>query len=168
MSAESINTSNSDCDKLNFFEDLLDVHLTNDRNIFSKPGFVYIMQSESNISKIGVTSDDPINRLNTLNRSYWYIIELKYLWFCYNPHIYERFLHKQFNDYRIKGEWFRLSSEEIVGRTTDERNKYPIIRWEKFDKRGRYNRILKEAFAVYKKEQDEFLSNERLSVSSES
>lgn len=76
-------------------------------------GFVYLIQAENQLVKIGV-SINPQKRFQTLNTAS--PIELSILFSIKSDDAYtlEDKLHKRFADRHIKGEWFSLSEEDIA------------------------------------------------------
>jgi len=77
-------------------------------------GCVYIIQlGETDIYKIGF-SIDPQKRIKQLQRKS--PIPLNLLWWNFG-HDYksiEKYLHHRFREQRVQGEWFQLSTEDIL------------------------------------------------------
>lgn len=77
-------------------------------------GNVYIIQlGDTDIYKIGI-SIDPDKRLKQLQSKS--PIPLNLLWtnFGHDYKSIEKFIHYWFKDKRVRGEWFKLSSEDIL------------------------------------------------------
>jgi hypothetical protein len=78
------------------------------------PGYVYILQGDNGLYKIGST--------NRLDRRIWEVshysgvrCELYYSVETANMNELEKKLHKQFKDMRVYGEWFDLNPLELAG-----------------------------------------------------
>lgn len=77
------------------------------------PGFIYFIQGEcGGPIKIGYTTD-LLKRLKTLQTGYPDLLEVL-LAFPGKPE-YEKAIHKQFEEYRLNGEWFK-SCPEVLAR----------------------------------------------------
>ena len=79
---------------------------------FCKPGVVYVIES-SGAYKIGMTTNFA-NRLNTIKVANPNEVNVVYKVESGDPKSMESYLHKMFQDEKIKGEWFSLSNEDIV------------------------------------------------------
>lgn len=78
-----------------------------------KRGFVYLIKGDENITKIGITLGDPFRRLKELGTGSWLKYKLEYIYPAPWPTMLEKALHRCFSHFRIKNEWFSLSSREI-------------------------------------------------------
>jgi len=77
-----------------------------------RPGYVYILQSDSGLYKIGRTVD-PHNRIKTFHVKLPFVVAYT-LVIKSEAHIQlERDLHQRFGDKRKDGEWFALRSSDI-------------------------------------------------------
>jgi hypothetical protein len=77
-----------------------------------KPGYVYLIQSESGWYKIGKTSN-PENRIRTFSVKLPFRVEYICLIKSNNMDELEMELHDYFKDQRIDGEWFELSIDDV-------------------------------------------------------
>lgn len=75
-------------------------------------GFVYVVQADNGLVKIGKALDFN-NRLRTLNTMVPYDLFVCCVLDTENMSGLEAFLHREFAGCRVKGEWFRLSDEQI-------------------------------------------------------
>lgn len=81
-------------------------------NVFDKPGYVYVLQSDSGFYKIGRTVN-PHNRLKTFEVKLPFVVDYT-LVIESEAHIkLERDLHQRFSDKRKAGEWFALCPLDI-------------------------------------------------------
>lgn len=76
--------------------------------------FVYVVRC-CNYHKIGV-SDDPDKRFKSIQAHNPFEIELVkvYGYRSSDAHKIERYLHKQFNEYRVRGEWFDFGDLDVI------------------------------------------------------
>ena len=76
--------------------------------------FVYVIRC-CNYHKIGV-SDDPNKRLKNIQAHNPFEIELVkvYGYRSADAHRIERYLHKQFDEYRVRGEWFDFGDLDVI------------------------------------------------------
>lgn len=75
-------------------------------------GTIYFVKSTYNHEiKIGFTSGDVFKRLSSLQTSHPYQLEL--LTTIPGDTVFEKSLHKQFEQYRLKGEWFKPHPELV-------------------------------------------------------
>ena len=79
-------------------------------------GVLYIIGSTSrNPVKIGITRGTTVDRrITALQTSHW--LDLKVIYqtpVVSEVELLERELHKRYKDYRVKGEWFKLSPKKI-------------------------------------------------------
>lgn len=79
----------------------------------AKWGYVYVLKSDSGHYKIGKTSD-PAARLITFEVNL--PIEVDYLVLIHSPnyHLLETVLHRRFKHKLIYGEWFNLSTTDLM------------------------------------------------------
>ena len=77
-----------------------------------RPGHVYVLRCETGLHKIGRTNCVD-RRLTQLGIQIPYAVELIHHFPADNMFAAESFIHKRLQHARTKGEWFRLSSEEI-------------------------------------------------------
>ena len=75
--------------------------------------YVYLIREEHGCVKIGV-SNDYERRLEEIDRSIPYSVELVALIHNEDARLIERNLHNRYDHLRRKGEWFRLSREDIA------------------------------------------------------
>lgn len=94
----------------------------------SNSGYIYLLIDElANYLKIGLTTKDNINeRISSIRTSSPYEIYILSSFRSYDVNGDEKMLHKKFNEFRHKGEWFRFD--------------YSII--EEFEIRGKPEIIL--------------------------
>lgn len=77
-------------------------------------GFVYIIQlGETDHYKIGM-SIDVDKRLKQLQSRCPIPLKIVYRWFGYDYRYFEKALHDQFRKKHVTGEWFRLTTEDIM------------------------------------------------------
>lgn len=98
-------------------------------------GFVYVIQAQDNICKIGKTTEEPKKRLKSLETGYWGKVEIVYVAAVDDHCGYESALHRLFDDYHLKGEWFELSPKQI-----HENSHYPQygLQWDEYKKEDEY------------------------------
>jgi hypothetical protein len=82
-------------------------------------GYIYVIEDEPHICKIGVTKNFP--KLRNLQLCSESGKKLKVKGYCITDDIYknEKFIHKILDDFRLKGEWFNLSYNEIIQGLSD-------------------------------------------------
>lgn len=100
-----------------------------------------------NLFKIGHAQNIK-KRLNQIQVSFPYVLEV----FAEIPGGYEDevAIHKQFNHVHVRGEWFRLTSDDIYHLVVDERERLaPLTEWEKTIGRMKYHEV--EAFLAQSK-----------------
>lgn len=78
-----------------------------------KPGYVYLLQSNSGHFKIGRTSN-PKNRAKTFGVQLPFEVEFLCLIQTPDMHALEQDLHSHFVEKRINGEWFELTPEDVA------------------------------------------------------
>lgn len=76
-------------------------------------GFLYIISPNNQISKIGISRENPYKRLSSLQTGCWLSLELKWITYEININAMESAIHRLFKDYRLKGEWFDVPPDEI-------------------------------------------------------
>lgn len=77
-------------------------------------GYVYfIRQAEDEIFKIGMTNRTPKSRLDQLQVTSPFELNIFGFIKAINARKVERQLHKKFRDYRLNGEWFNLSEQQV-------------------------------------------------------
>jgi len=74
---------------------------------------VYIIKSINNIYKIGVSKDIK-KRLSSLQSANFELLQIHRTFKCKTPYVMEKDVHKKFNRFRKRGEWFVLENIEIV------------------------------------------------------
>ena len=79
----------------------------------SKPDKVYFIRSENGLVKIGIASD-VYSRLGNLNTASPIELELLFWIQCDNARRTEVSLHNIFESKRVKGEWFKLTDEDLI------------------------------------------------------
>jgi len=78
-----------------------------------QPGYIYFAGKDDYI-KIGRTSGDPNKRVDTLNSNYPVdSIKLLHIIKSGDTAKHEKEFHDYFADKRVKGEWFKLTEEDI-------------------------------------------------------
>lgn len=75
--------------------------------------YIYVMQDEQFYFKIGF-SKNPLNRLKTLQQKEHKQIKLLCAWECSDVNYVERSIHSWFVDRRITGEWFNLTTNDLL------------------------------------------------------
>jgi len=80
-----------------------------------KPGkYIYLIQlGDTEIYKIGI-SNDPHRRIKQLQSKCPIPLKLIFTNFGHDYEFAEKYLHSHFRHQRIKGEWFKLSAEDIL------------------------------------------------------
>lgn len=77
-----------------------------------QPGYVYLLQSESGLYKIGLTKD-PRKRAKTFGVLLPFSVEFICLIKTEDMPVLEAELHQRYASKRLNGEWFRLSPEDV-------------------------------------------------------
>ena len=77
-------------------------------------GFVYIIQSESGHYKIGKSTGDPSKRVRSLQTGSPFDLTLILKIKSSNCHRLEADIHDRFASKRIRGEWFTLSTDDLI------------------------------------------------------
>ncbi len=88
-------------------------------------GYVYVLKSDSGHYKIGKTLS-PNNRRITFTVKL--PMEVEYIVWIHSPnyHLLETLLHTQYRHKRVNGEWFDLSSTDLVWLGSFPGNKIPV------------------------------------------
>ena len=77
-------------------------------------GYVYVVQyNNENIYKIGVSKNNPAQRLASLQSGCPYELKFIHIEFCDNYYDLEKKLHLKYIKFRIRGEWFKLSDKKL-------------------------------------------------------
>lgn len=76
-------------------------------------GYVYIVRADNGLVKIGKT-DGLTRRLDKLNSLLPYDLDVLYVFPVGDRGQVEQALHKHFDALRVRGEWFRLSDDQIA------------------------------------------------------
>ncbi|MBA2705837.1 MAG: GIY-YIG nuclease family protein [Blastocatellia bacterium] len=75
-------------------------------------GYVYLIRNPAGLVKIG-RSQNPNIRLRSLMTGSVDKLELLHTIECQHPHAIERALHRTYSGKRVRGEWFKLTDEDI-------------------------------------------------------
>lgn len=86
-----------------------------------RPGFVYVVQWE-NVYKIG-RAKSPTARLTPMGAKFPYPLTVRLLIQTHDMEQIEDDLHERFADYRLGGEWFALTSENLAALAAE----YPTV-----------------------------------------
>jgi len=76
-------------------------------------GYIYIIEKEPNLCKIGITKNFPNFRNQQLSHEYKQKLRIRGCCIVEDIRKDEKFIHYLLSDYRVYGEWFSLSYEEI-------------------------------------------------------
>lgn len=79
-----------------------------------RSGFVYVIQDESGLCKIGRTRD-VAKRIRSLSTGCSSELKLVASWPCRDAGEYEAILHETWRDVRVRGEWFRIPDDVVAG-----------------------------------------------------
>lgn len=81
---------------------------------FEHGGFIYVasIESDKSLFKIGMAGNVK-QRIDALRTASPYLLSLACAFFVPNMRFAERALHDRYADKRIRGEWFRLSREDL-------------------------------------------------------
>lgn len=82
-----------------------------DDSYINREGFIYLIKADEYV-KIGIADDIKI-RLKQIQGTCPLRLEIINFWKISNPSYYENLLHKQYKQYRVHGEWFKLPEEEV-------------------------------------------------------
>ena len=82
------------------------------RGIKYNIGYVYIIKAENGLYKIG-KSITPTSRISTLRTASPVDVQMYRIFKSSDYHYAEEVLHDQFSEKRERGEWFRLSEEDL-------------------------------------------------------
>jgi hypothetical protein len=86
--------------------------IRNCKSRFQKPGFVYLINSEGDKYKIGVTTNI-CSRTTHLGTVIPYEVKLIHSFYTKCSYEKEKELHDKYSEFRIAGEWFLLSPEQV-------------------------------------------------------
>ena len=75
-------------------------------------GYVYLFQAENGLTKIGQT-DDVKKRFASIYHSSPIDVKNRYSCFVSNMGVLERKLHRLFKMDRVRGQWFKLTDEQV-------------------------------------------------------
>jgi len=91
----------------------------------SKDGYIYLVATENNDFKIGRSHDIP-SRLKAFSTQPPFEYDLIHAFEADNASDAEKRLHNRYQDRHIKGEWFRLSNDDVAAicRISAYRNRY--------------------------------------------
>lgn len=89
------------------------IKLKRERPTKSAAGYIYLIEGQPNHYKIGKTVN-PKERIGTLGVQLPYPIQVIHLIPVDNMTAAEQYLHSQFGDKRIRGEWFELDAQEVA------------------------------------------------------
>lgn len=76
-------------------------------------GYIYVAEDQPNVCKIGFTRKTPNEKTVQLSCLYHRDFKIKGLFETNDPRKDEKLIHNFLKDYRLRGEWFKLSFEEI-------------------------------------------------------
>jgi predicted GIY-YIG superfamily endonuclease len=86
---------------------IVSIKLHNDHS-----GYVYLIEAENGLVKIGRT-EDVERRLSSINSASPICVTLLHSEFVKDAVEMERVLHDRFQSKRMRGEWFRLSESDV-------------------------------------------------------
>lgn len=82
-------------------------------------GYVYLIYDESNnLYKIGVTKNNPNNRVNKLQTGNPTKLYIKEVYKHNYPFRIEKMLHNKFKSKQVLNEWFELSIDDVINFTS--------------------------------------------------
>lgn len=76
-------------------------------------GYIYVIEDEPNICKIGFSKSFPTTRQKQISCTYHKNFKLVGFFKSDIARLEEKEIHKKLEEYRIKGEWFKLSFQDI-------------------------------------------------------
>jgi hypothetical protein len=80
----------------------------------SHDGFVYFVRVRDSLDvKIGY-SKDPVKRLQQLQTGCPTELDLEQVFFTTTAFASEQYLHQELNDHHVRGEWFKLTQEQVM------------------------------------------------------
>jgi hypothetical protein len=79
-----------------------------------RAGFVYVIQDGSGLCKIG-RAKNVEKRIRSLSTGSSSDLTLIASWPCSNAGEYEAILHQAWRDVRVRGEWFRIPDDVLIG-----------------------------------------------------
>lgn len=105
-------TQSSDVATLEFLGRFKEASGTGRKQVDRKTGVIYFLQADNGLVKIGITTNIT-RRIATLNTMLPYMMKPLLLIDCDDCCKIEAALHSHFSEKRVRGEWFRLSSEDV-------------------------------------------------------
>jgi hypothetical protein len=84
---------------------------------FDPSGNVYLIGCKAlNFYKIGLTRDKevPDKRFKTIQQGVPFDLDYLKYWFVTHARSFEKLLHYEFQSYRIRGEWFKFTPEDLL------------------------------------------------------
>jgi hypothetical protein len=87
-----------------------------DWSSFDPKGCVYLIGNKTlNFYKIGLTrnTESPDSRFKAIQQGIPFDLDFIRYWFVNHAESFERLLHYEFQDKRIRGEWFKFSFDDI-------------------------------------------------------
>lgn len=79
-----------------------------------RSGWVYLLEGQDSLYKIGLTTRPPDQRLAEISPKMPYSAKLIFTLWARDVYGFEKDLHGHFNDKRVNGEWFKLSSADVA------------------------------------------------------
>jgi hypothetical protein len=79
----------------------------------STHGYIYVLEDESNICKIGFSRIFPTHRQKQISGNYHKDFKLVGVYESDQALLEEKMIHEKLKEFRIKREWFKLTFEEI-------------------------------------------------------
>lgn len=94
----------------------MNLNLINADNCTIADGFkcVYVLKSSNGNVKIGVSADVKKRKSFFTSGSGYEIVDYRFTKPCSNAFMLEKQIHKYFENYRLKGEWFSCTFEEAL------------------------------------------------------
>lgn len=78
-------------------------------------GYVYLIHCKGTIFyKIGISKNDPENRLSSLQSGCPFELEMIHLGHCDYYGLLESELHSRYSKYKVRGEWFEFSDSQVL------------------------------------------------------
>lgn len=79
----------------------------------TKAGYIYIIEDEENLCKVGVSKHHPDKRVKNLSTKFHREFTLKQFYESSDIYLDEKKLHLRLSEHHVRGEWFKISSDEI-------------------------------------------------------